>query len=453
MGRPLKIAKAQAVITLTDTTAATDLVTTSANLTALGIIKNMPFIPASNVGGLVGGTTYWILNVASSTTFSVSATELSANPDSNLVALSDTSSQSVALTVGVVDAYFNNPLSGNGYPETNTSTYGIVGGNTAIFGNQVLVNVAMGVNGTGTLYGSDGSNVVGGLGTDLSSIAADSVIQYLDANGTPVTLGYVDTATGTANIEISNATATGNFLTTVGNAQTLFANLPVVLTANIGGLVAGNTYFVKAIPNAAAFTVSLTAGGANVALTDANLTSYALQDTTLLAANASANISGASYIYATPEAGFIVRQKGKTKYLVTGTTSGLTQACYTIDAANTALLPNTFNVLATYANTNTVYVQSLSDHNSEVFPATVAAASLVAGTVYTIESVGTTDFTAVGAFANMTGITFVATGAGSGTGTAVLSTVDPDVIGSFNTAVAANSANGLLNPVVTISGS
>jgi hypothetical protein len=70
--------------------------------------------------------------------------------------------------------------------------------------------------------------------------------------------------------------------------------------------------------------------------------------------------------------------------------------------------------------------------------------------VYTIESVGTTDFTAVGAFANMTGITFVATGAGSGTGTAVLATVDPDVIGTFNNAEAANSANGLLNPVISI---
>jgi len=453
MGRPLKIAKAQAVITLTDTAAATDLVTTSANLTALGIIKNMPFIPASNVGGLTGGTTYWILNVASSTTFTVSSTELSANPNSNVVALSDTSSQSVALTVGVVDAYFNNPESGNGYPETNTTTYGVVGGNTAIFGNQVLVNVAMGVNGTGTLYGSDGSNVVGGLGTDLGSIGADSVIQYIDTNGTAITLGYVDTATGTANIEISNATAAGDFLTTVGNAQTLYANLPVVLTANIGGLVAGNTYFVKAIPNASAFSVSLTPGGANVDLTNQNATSYALQDTTLLAANASANVSGASFIYATPEAGFIVRQKGKTKYLVKGGTTGLTQACYTINAANTALLPNTFNILATYANSSTTYVESLNDYNSEVFPSTVAAASLVAGTVYTIEFAGDTNWTAVGAFANITGITFVATGAGSGTGTAVLSNVNPDVISSFNTATAANTANGLLNPVVTISGS
>jgi hypothetical protein len=37
---------------------------------------------------------------------------------------------------------------------------------------------------------------------------------------------------------------------------------------------------------------------------------------------------------------------------------------------------------------------------------------------YTIISVGTTDFTAIGASANNVGVTFVATGAGSGTGTA-----------------------------------
>jgi hypothetical protein len=49
----------------------------------------------------------------------------------------------------------------------------------------------------------------------------------------------------------------------------------------------------------------------------------------------------------------------------------------------------------------------------------------------------------------MTGITFVATGAGSGTGTAVLSNVNPDVIASFNAAAVAN-ATASLPPVVTI---
>jgi hypothetical protein len=444
MGRPLKIAKAQAVITITATTATTNIVTTSANLTNLGIIANMPFIPATTVGGLTGGTTFFILQVLSATTFLASATELSANPTYTPVTLTTTTGQTVAATVGLVDSGFNNPTG-------SANTYGVVGGNTAFFGNQVLGNVAIGRSGTGTLFAFDNSARVGGLGTaNLANIAANSVIQYADSTGNLLTLGYVTTATGITTVAITQATATGNFLTTSGNAQTLFANLPVTLNANIGGLTAGTNYFVKAIPNAAAFTVSLTSGGANVALSNQTVASNALQDTTLLAANATANISGASYLYATPEAGFIVRQKGKTKYLVTGSTSGLTAPCFTANVANTALTPNTFNILGTYANTDTVFVQSLSDYRTEVFPATVAAGSLSAGIVYTIESVGTTDFTAVGAFANMTGITFVATGAGSGTGTAVLATVDPDVIGTFNTAEAANSDIGLLNPVISI---
>ena len=371
MGRPLKIAKAQAVITITNTTNSTDLVTTNANFTNLGIIAGMPFVTATNIGGLVAGTLYWILkvvNAGNNSTFTVSETPLNANPTSTPKDLS-TASGTVSTTVAPVDMYFNNPL-GPQWPATNANTYSVVGGNTALFGKQVLCNVAIGQNGEGTLYASDSSNVVGGLGTDLGNVAAGSVIQYVAANGQPVTLGYVDTATGLANIEISNATATGNFLTTVGNAQTLTANLPVVLTADIGGLSAGTTYFVKAIPNASAFTVSLAPGGANVGLSNEDAESYALQDTTLLVNDASANLSGAAYIYATPEAGYIARQKGKQKYLVTGTTTGLTGACFTANVANAALTPNTMTITATYANSATVKVQSLSDHTAELFTAT-----------------------------------------------------------------------------------
>jgi hypothetical protein len=50
----------------------------------------------------------------------------------------------------------------------------------------------------------------------------------------------------------------------------------------------------------------------------------------------------------------------------------------------------------------------------------------------------------------MTGITFTATASGSGTGTAVEYSVNPDVIATFNTAFAANAANGQPNPIVTI---
>lgn len=49
---------------------------------------------------------------------------------------------------------------------------------------------------------------------------------------------------------------------------------------------------------------------------------------------------------------------------------------------------------------------------------TVTAGSFAVGTEYTIASVGTTDFTAIGASSNTVGVVFTATGAGSGTGTA-----------------------------------
>ena len=448
MGRPLKIAKAQAVITITATTATTNVVTTSANLTNLGIIANMPFIPATTVGGLVGGTTYYILQVLSATTFTASATELSANPTYTPVTLTTTTVQTVAATVGLVDSGFNNP-------EGSANTYGVVGGNTTFFGDQTLVNVAIGVNGTGILYSDTNTAYVTGIGTDLANtLSVGSVIQVASANinGSTdyTTIGFANTVPGLTTVAVANTQNTGNIIGTTGNAQTLLANGTVRFTANLGGLVSGEIYFVKAIANASAFTVSSTLAGAEVDLSNATGTPDAQQDVVELVANASVASTGAAYIYATPEAGYIVRQKGKTKYLVTGSTSGLTAPCFTANVANTALTPNTFNILGTYANTSTVFVQSLSDYRTEVFPTTVAAGSLSAGTVYTIEFVGTTDFTAVGAFANMTGITFVATAAGSGTGTAVLATVNPDVIGTFNTAVAANSANGLLNPVISI---
>jgi|688.fasta_scaffold12043_4 hypothetical protein len=288
MGRPLKIAKAQAVIVLTATNASTEVVTTSSNLTNLGIIAGMPFIPASNIGGLVAGTTYWILKILSATTFTVSATELSANPTYTPVNLSGAGPVTVSATVGLVDAYFNNP-------DGSANTYSVVGGNTALYGNQVLVGVCIGITGEGTITCADDSPNLDGVGTDFANTLTDGTIVYTDAG---VILGTIDD---------------------IANANAVFATF---------------------------------------------------------AANATANVTDGAYIYGNPEAGFIVRQKGKQKYLVTGSTSGLTAACYTANVANTALLPNTFNIQGTYANSSTVFVQSLSDHTAELFTANSGVTAL-----------------------------------------------------------------------------
>ena len=459
MGRPLKIAKAQAVLTITDTAATGSIVTVSGgNLTTsptVGITKGMSFVVASTVGGLTANTIYYVNSILSNTTFDVSQTQLSVQPQV-MQTLTDTSSQSVSVSFNVVDAYFNNPLGGVGFPTTNANTYGVVGGNTAIIGNQVLAQVAIGINGTGILYSATDTAYVTGVGTDLANtLSVGSVIQVASANinGTTTnytTLGFANTVPGLTTVTVANTQNTGNIIRTTGNAQTLLANGTVRFTANLGGLVSGEVYFVKAIANATAFTVSSTLAGAEVDLSSATGTPDAQQDVVELVANAAVASTGSAFVYANDEAGFIVRQKGKTKYLVTGGTTGLTAVCYTANVANTALTPNTMNILSTDVASATAYVSSVNDYNSEVFPAQVAAGSLSAGTVYTIYSTGTTNWAAVGAASSMTGVTFVATGTGTGTGTAVVSTVNPDVIATFNTAFAANAANGQPNPIVVI---
>lgn len=327
MGRPLKIAKAQALLTLTDTAASTGEITVSqTDLTdTYKVLAGMPFIPASTVGGLTGGTTYWILDVTGSSTFTVSATPIDQNVYRTAVTLTNATGQSVVLTVGVVDAYFNNPnpSNGAGYPATNSDTYSVVGGNTAIYGNQVLAQVAISNTQTGTITTSTTSTTLTGSGTDF----ANTVV-----NGTGVAL------------------ADGTF---VG--------------------------FITDVANATATTATLTANAA-------------------VAATASA------FAIANDENGFIVRQKGKTKYLVQGLSSGLVGACYTADAAGAALRPGQMNMTATYADSTTDFVQSLSDHNAELF-------------------------------------------AGDGT----LGQSNPVYV-TFNTAAAADAANGQPYPLVTITG-
>jgi hypothetical protein len=413
MGRPLKIAKAQAVITITATAAATDIVTTSANFTNLGIIAGMPFITASNIGGLTTGRLYWILqviNAGANSTFTVSDTPLNANPNSVKVDLSATSGQTVSTTVAPVDMYFNNPT-GPQWPATNANTYSVVGGNTALYGKQVLANVAIGVNGTGTIFANTSSNIVVGFGTDFANIRTGTVLFDVNPSGSVTLVGTATSTKGNLAVVVANTTVSGNIIGTSGNAQTLTVNTPVVFDSTFGGLTAGTTYFVKAIANAAAFTVSSTRAGAEVQLTaNASVTGNAIQNRVVLGAVAANSAVGDSFIQTLPEAGFIVRQKGKQKYLVTGTTTGLTGACFTANVANTGLTPNTMTITATYANAGTVEVQSLSDHNAELFSATSGPIA---------------------------------------TGNIVLQNASP-AYASFNGAAVANAAAGQPYPIVTI---
>lgn len=445
MGRPIKIAKAQAVLTITGTTATTNIVTVSQNLSApptgVGVIAGMPFVVATNVGGLVAATDYWVLTVLSSSTFTVSATAPSANPTSTPVTLTTTTGQTIAATVASTNNYFNNPTSGNaaGWPANNSNTYSVVGGNTSIYGNQVLANVAIGQTGVGTLYSAGTANtsaVLYGQGSNLANqLSTGSAISIgiANINGLQTdytSVGFASSSFGQTKVVVANTNATGNVIGTSGNAQTLGNNQPVIFDTTFAGITANTTYFVKTIANASALTISTTQGGPPLALTTTTTAANAIQDTVTLTSNALSVFNNSPFIFSTAEAGFIVRQKGKSKYLVHGATSNLTAQVYTANVANAALTPNTFNIQATYANAGTAYISTLSDHNAKVF-SYVTAGSFVTGAEYKIRSVGTTDFTLIGASSNTPGVQFFATGAGTGTGTATYLQGETVTAGSF----------------------
>jgi hypothetical protein len=408
MGRPLKIAKAQAVVTITATNGTTEVVTVSQNLTNLGIIAGMTFVPASNVGGLIAGTTYWILQILSTTTFTVSATPLNANPTYAKFNLSTAGPVTVSASVNVVDSGFNNPIG-------SANTYSVVGGNTAIYGNQVLCGVAIGIAGDGVIVTDSSSADVFGGGTDFAnSVVAGSALQAVAANGAKTNLGFVSSIGGFVTEVITDTEATGSFVITSGDATNFTANKPIVFDGNIGGLTTDKIYYVKTIANTTHFTVSLNPGGAPVLVVDETATVNASQDVLTLGASATqTNAVGVEWVYANDEAGFIVRQKGKQKYLVKGATTGLVAQCYTANVANTALTPNTMTITATYANTTTVKVQSLSDHTLELFTATSGPVA---------------------------------------TGNIVLANANPG-FATFNTAYAANTYGGQPYPIVTVTGS
>lgn len=468
MGRPLKIAKSQTILTITATGSGLGAaVTVSQNLTTtptVGVAAGMPFIPATTVGGLTGGTTYYINAITGNHTFTVSTTQLSVQPQV-LATLSTTSAQTVKATVGLVDYAFNNPNNSNtSAPSGSTQSFGVVGGNTAQYGKQTLVAVAIGQNGGGGLTTDSGSSQFFASVDSLANIAAGTVIQanVANINGTStdlVTLGTVATVDAGVLLAITNTVATGNFIVTSGDTADLSDGV-FWFDTSFGPIVNNTPYYLGTVANTTHFTVLANPSGPNVPMTTIDgITSNLNQHTGNFATNATTTYATpVNYVYANEEAGFIVRQKGKTKYLVQGSTSGLQAQCYTANVANAALLPNSMSITATTSAPATVYVQSLNDYQSQLFATTVAPGSLVTGTQYVIYYSGTTNWTAVGAASNITGITFTATGTGSGTGTAVLSSSsgetpsasNPDVIASFNGAAAANAYYTPSRPVVTV---
>ena len=357
MGRPLKIAKAN-VTTITATTITTNVVTVSSTA---NFSVGQSFVAATTVGGITGGTVYVIQSI-------IDANNLTLTDPINWrtgaqLSLTTTTGQSVVCQAGSVDVSANNPAG-------PTNTYGIVGGNTGLVGNQVLARVAIGVTGNGTITTLAGNAEVYGAFTDFANtVSVGSAITV----GTD-TVGFVTTKTGLISATVTATTSGTNYITS--GTQTFFVGKPITFASSVGGLAANTVYFVSTIANTTAFTVSTSQSGPNVALsTTTGQSVVASQDKIVLVANASNTYPNTAWVQSMNEPGFIKRQKGSRKFLVTGATSGLTGACFTANVANAALTANTMNLVATDSVAANVYVDRISAHEAKGFGNTDAALS------------------------------------------------------------------------------
>ena len=344
-----------------------------------------------------------------------------------------------------VDTGFNNP-------EGSSNTYGVVGGATSLTGQQTLVRVAVPKTGTGTITTTSGSDTIFGSVTDFSELSVGSHIQV---NG--VDIGFVDTINSIDQLAITDTVATGSFVVTSGNAQTFTVNAPVWFDGSIGGLTVNTTYYLRTVANATHFTVSTLPGGVIVPVSTDTGTLNCDQVSVVLTGNSPVTNSVATpFVYANDAAGYIVRQKGKRKYLVADATTmqdediqqGLSYRIISASGTNWALFGADATATAGDIFTATVNGTDVAVDNGTVNQVSIcqtmnaANAALTTGKMNIVATLPSTSNVFIDSLTNYFATDFTNNGVDENSGT--------KYVGSFNGAVAANVDLGFPNGVVDI---
>jgi len=314
-----------------------------------------------------------------------------------------------------------------------------------------------------------------GIGSMQTIIQQGTGIVWADPlvvhNGDKLVLGETSTVTQTKS-------STNSIV--VNTALTMDVNDPIVFSDYMfGGPTPHTTYYINSIVDDNEFTVSATLGGSTFVLTDATgLASCITNDFAIARADVGTTaklmfsenynqtddfvtftVFGETdpiqYSYSIPITQIYQSTGGETQLLLTNYIGGtnpenaivevnglrLTPASdYTIDLT-TQILYLTFSLtsgdilaVTTYNNTERQYLNTTlggtysgsasvtlyigSSTHLSGWSEEVIAGGFVVGVSYQITSVGTTDFTLIGAASNTVGEIFTATGAGTGTGTA-----------------------------------
>lgn len=219
---------------------------------------------------------------------------------------------------GKVDAgYPNDGTTNNGF---SRSYPGILGGSIPTFNDsdQVEASVAIEKKQYGTIVTSTAHTCVSGFGTSFSNVL--SVGSSIYADGITAAIGTVNTLNADASDTATATTASNDRITVTASAQFVVGGA-VTVAANIGNLVAGTVYYVYDLPTSTTLRVSSTPDLATVfQLADTTSQTVAITQTQTLTLNAvsTASVTLSVWTSSTPASnnGYIVRQKGKRKFLV-----------------------------------------------------------------------------------------------------------------------------------------
>lgn len=297
-------------------------------------------------------------------------------------------------------------------------------------------------NGSGTYNLPAGNPVV--TGTAISSTWANNTLGDM-ATALTGSIASDGQTTPSANLPMGNFAHTGvanatnrtmyaaagqvqdnvfQYLTSVSGADTITA----VASYGMTGYVTGQRFtFISAGTNTGAVTLNINGIGAK-AVTKNGTTALTAGD---IASGVAVTVTydGTRFQIASvaPAATVSSFSAGTTGLTPSTATTGDVVLAGTLNVANggTGSTSLTQNAVLTGNGTSAPASVRPSTNNyvlTSTKGSTITAGSFVVGTEYTIVSVGTTNFTSIGAANNNVGTVFTATGVGSGTGTASINT-------------------------------
>ena len=367
---------------VTATTAGTNLITVSSTTS---FVVGEPVVFSANIGGLTAGTIYYVLTIPSTTTFSVSTVWNGAivsltSAIANVIVQESTTNLAVGQQI-----QFHGSVFGGVYYNTTYYILTIPSSTTFTISATPNGSAFALASATGTMYGN--TLTATNFNSTLTNPAAINVastvnstyantLQGLTISNTTASTNVLTTASvGVTNTTASTTSANGYITTAANGTNTLTAGQPVVFSGSIGGLISGTVYYVLNIYSATTFSVSATLNGPPFTLSTASGSVNVQQSTTNLQLNQPIMFAGTGFGYLVPNIPYYVSTiPGTTTFTVSTTPGG--SAVSLLTATGTMVTTST-NVPAPLTISNTTTSTNILTTATVAVTATTATTNLI----------------------------------------------------------------------------